>query len=556
MPNRMLKLCVMFASVVSVAQAATRQERIDALFAPYARPDTPGCAVAVSRDGKIDHARGYGSANLETGGAITPATTFHAASLNKQFVAFSILLLQRDGKLSLDDEIHRHIPELPDYGVPVTLRQLMHHTSGMREQGQLLQLAGWRIGDVTTDEDLLGVIKAQRSLNYRPGSEVLYTNAAYTLLGEVVVRRTGMSQRDFARSRIFAPLGMKDSFFRDDGNEPTPGRAIGYNPRAGGGWQIATPLGGAANLSTTVGDMLIWQRNLRDGQVGGREVAALMQVSGVLDSGVVHGYGGGLRIERYRGLRTVSHDGLNGGYRADAVTFPDHGLSVAVLCNNGSAIAWELSRRIADVYLEQHMEPLQPARVALAPGQVAKLAGLYWSPTTDEMVRLELVDGALRPRFRQESLHHIGAGAFQLGDGVERWRFGEDGKTLSIWDSWPVPRVFQRLAQPAVTEGLQRYAGIYRSHDLGADYEARVADGKLTLHFGRNVRAALEPASGDRFFSTSLGTVTFTRAPTGEVTGLTVSSRRLRRFAAERRSSPFVVAAEPVKQTVPLDRRD
>lgn len=532
MRNRMLTLCLVVAAALPAARASPPHERIDALFAPYARQDTPGCAVAVSRDGKLDYARGYGSANLETGGAITPATTFHAASLNKQFVAFSILLLQQDGKLSLDDTVHRHIPELPDYGAPVTLRQLMHHTSGMREQGQLLQLAGWRTGDVTTDEDLLGIIKAQRSLNYRPGSEVLYTNAAYTLLGEVVVRRSGMSQRAFARSRIFAPLGMKDSFFRDDGSEPTPGRAIGYNQRAGGGWQIATPLGGAASLSTTVGDMLAWQSNLQDGRVGGKVVATQMQTSGRLDNGVVHGYGGGLRIERYRGLRTVSHDGLNGGYRADAVTFPDHGLSVAVLCNNGAAIAWELSRRIADMYLERHMTPLQPARVALAPERMAELAGLYWSPTTDEIVRLELVDGALRPRFRQESLHHIGGGAFQLGDGVERWRFARD--ELRIWDSWPVPRVFQRLTAPGVTDGLQRYAGTYRSRDLGADYVACVADGKLTLHFGRNGRAALEPASGDKFFSTSLGTVTFTRAPTGEVAGLTVSSRRLRRFVAER----------------------
>ena len=150
------------------------------------------------------------------------------------------------------------------------------------------------------------------------------------------------------------------------------------------------------------------------------------------------------------------------------------------------------------------------------------------------MVRLELVEGALRPRFRQESLHHIGGGAFQLGDGVERWRFGDGGKALSIWDSWPVPRVFERLTEPGVSEGLERYAGAYRSRDLGADYVARVVDGKLTLHFGRKVRAVLEPASGDKFFSTSLGTVTFTRTPNGEVAGLTVSSRRLRRFAAER----------------------
>lgn len=529
-------LALSFPSMAAAAPPSTLHRQIDALFAPYANRDTPGCAIAIDRHGKRDYRKGYGSANLETGSPVTPATSFHAASLNKQFVAFSIVLLQQDGKLSLDDDIHKHIPELPDYGAPVTLRQLMHHTSGMREQGQLLQLAGWRTGDITFDADLMQIIARQRTLNYPPGSEVLYTNAAYTLLGEVVVRRAGMSQRDFARSRIFAPLGMVDSYFRDDSGEIVRGRAIGYNARPGGGWSMAVPLGGASSLSTTVGDMLRWQRNLADGTVGGKEAVALMQTSGALDSGIVHGYGGGLRIGDYRGLRTVSHDGLNGGYRADAVRFPDHGLAIAVLCNNGTAIAWELSRRIADIYLDKHMQPLQPARIAMPPEDVARLAGLYWSPTTDELVRLELVDGALRPRFRQESLHAIGGGTFQLGDGVERWRFARvgDGDELRIWDSWPTPRVFMRLHKPAAAGDFKHYLGTYRSDDLNTDFETRMIDGRLTLLFGRNGRAVLEPASGDRFFSTLLGTVTFTRTPSGNVGGLTVSSRRLRRFTAQR----------------------
>lgn len=536
MPNRLTALLAAFTlpsfSNAAPAPADHLHRQVDALFAPYTGQNVPGCAIAVDRNGKRDYQKGYGSANLETGSPVTPHTSFHAASLNKQFVAFSVVLLQQDGKLSLDDDIHAHIPELPDYGVPVTLRQLMHHTSGMREQGQLMQLAGWRTGDVTFDTDLMQIIGSQRTLNYPPGSEVLYTNAAYTLLGEVVVRRSGMSQRDFARSRIFAPLGMHDSYFRDDSGEVVRGRAIGYNARPGGGWSMAVPLGGAASLSTTVGDMLRWQRNLLHGAVGGKAAVALVQTSGALDSGVVHGYGGGLRIGAYRGLRTVSHDGLNGGYRADAVRFPDHGLAIAVLCNNGTAIAWELSRRIADIYLGEHMQPLQPARVAMPPDEVARLAGLYWSPTTDELVRLELVDGALRPRFRQEQLHAIGGGAFQLGDGVERWRFA--GDELRIWDAWPTPRVFTRLREPAAGGDLTRYVGAYRSDDLDTGFKTRMIDGKLTLLFGRNGRAALEPASGDRFFSTLLGTVTFTRTASGDVGGLTVSSRRLRRFAAVR----------------------
>jgi len=448
MPNRLTSLLaalvLSFSSIAAPAPPERLHRQIDALFGPYAGRDVPGCAVAIDRNGKPDYRQGYGSANLETGSPVTPGTSFHAASLNKQFVAFSVVLLQQDGKLSLDDDIHEHIPELPDYGVPVTLRQLMHHTSGMREQGQLMQLAGWRTGDITLDADLMQIIGGQRTLNYPPGSEVLYTNAAYTLLGEVVVRRSGMSQRDFARSRIFAPLGMRDSYFRDDSGEVVRGRAIGYNARPGGGWSMAVPLGGAASMSTTVGDMLRWQRNLADGAVGGMEAVTLMQTSGALDSGIVHGYGGGLRIGDYRGLRTVSHDGLNGGYRADAVRFPDHGLAIAVLCNNGTAIAWELSRRIADIYLGGQMQPLQPARIAMSPADIARLAGLYWSPTTDELVRLELVDGALRPRFRHESLHAIGGGTFQLGNGVERWRFARvgDNDELRIWDAWPTPREF------------------------------------------------------------------------------------------------------------------
>ncbi|RKH74181.1 serine hydrolase domain-containing protein [Corallococcus aberystwythensis] len=516
-----------------------RHQQVDALFAPWSGKTTPGCAVGITHEGTLDYARGYGMADLEHDVPITPQSIFLIASISKQFTAFSIGLLAQESKLSLDDDIRKHLPELPAYAKTITVAHLMHHTNGLREQGQLLNLAGWRGDDVYTEADILWALSRQRGVNFEPGSEIVYGNAAYTLLSIIVRRVSGKPLRAFADERIFKPLGMADTHFRDDHTEVIPRRAWGYGPREGGGWRLGVPNTdhyGSSNLFTTVGDLLKWEQNLLNGRAGGQALVTSLQTSGRLNDGTVTGYGGGLHLTGYRGLRMVSHDGMEGGYRTEALLFPDHRLSIVTLCNGGNIDPGELTRKVAEVYLGAHMKNVMPPAVKLADAQLATLAGNYWSPQTDEVVRLELKDGALRQVGVPTAFVPIGNGAFRPGESMHVWRFtaptARASRELSIQDSWPTTRNFIRLTAP-VPSALATFAGQYRSDELDTTYAVRVADGKLALRWPRRDEVVLDAVGGDRFVG-SLGAVTFTRAASGGIDGLTISNRRLRRLRAER----------------------
>lgn len=516
--------------------------------------------MAISRDGALDYARGYGMANLEHDAAIAPDSVFQVASVAKQFTAFAILLLAQDGKLSLQDDIRKYLPELPDYGHKVTIAQLIHHTAGLREEATLMFLAGWRGGDPKNEADVLRVTAKQRALNFTPGSQALYSNTHYTLLGIIVRRVAGMPLREFAEQRMFRPLDMKDTRFQADHLEVVHRRAIGYRPIDGGAWLTSLPRSdqyGAGNLLTTVGDLLKWYENFNHARVGGRAVVEAMQASGTLNDGSATGYGGGLRIERYRGLRTIGHDGVDAGYRADAVSFPEQRLIIATLCNSGSIAPDALTRKIADIYLGDRLTPIAPLpKVKMTEAELSALAGVYWSRVTGEVVRVEMKDGALQGTGSSWPLVPIGHGVFSI-DGPFRidslpyeWRFSTPTSDapieLQILDSWPWPRVFTRLPAPPPGTGpstgasagpsaetLAAYAGRYRAEEVDMTYTVHVENGKLSMRWGRDVSLTLEAASGDHFVAGG-HVVSFTRNPSGSVNGLTVSTRRVRRLRAER----------------------
>ncbi|MFP2956310.1 serine hydrolase domain-containing protein [Myxococcus sp. 1LA] len=536
---------------------AQRQSRVDAVFAPWSGKSTPGCAVGSSRDGVVDSVRGYGMANLEYDAPITPRSSFALASISKQFTAFSIRLLEQEGKLSLDDDIRKYLPEMPVREKPITVAHLLHHTNGLREQGQLLNLAGWRGDDVYTEADILWASTRQRGVNFEPGAEVLYGNAAYTLLAVIVRRVSGKSLRVFADERIFKPLGMADTHFRDDRNEVVPRRASAYVAREGGGWRLSMPNSdhyGSTNLYTTVVDLLKWEQNLLDGRVGGPALVARMQTSGTLNDGTVTGYGSGLRLSEYRGLRTVSHDGMEAGYRTEATLFPEQRLAVVTLCNGAKIDATDLARKVAEVYLGDRMKDTMPPAVTLPEAELLALAGAYWSPQTDEVVRLEVKDGALWQVGVPTPFVHIGQGAFRPGASTHVWRFSAPTKAgapreLSIRDMWPTTRDFIRVSEPLPTSAeLAAFAGQYRSDELDTTYTVRIANGALAIQWPRRDEVVLEAVGGERFVG-SLGAVTFTRAASGGIDGVLISNRRLRRFRADRvglaRQPPAVSTSAP-----------
>lgn len=519
--------------------SVARHREVDAVFAPWTGT-TPGCAVGVAKHGAMDYARGYGLANLDHGLPITPDTVFWAASISKQFTAFAVGLLAEDGRLSVNDDIRKYLPEMPDYGATITIGHLIHHTSGLREQGQLLNLAGWRGGDIYTEADILWILTRQRSLNFSPGEEVVYGNAAYTLLGMIVQRVSGQSLRAFADERIFRPLGMIGTRFSGDHTEVTPGRAWAYDRDENGRWSGSIPHVshyGSTGLLTTVGDLLKWQQNLLNGRLGGPELAAWMRTSGSLNDGTATGYGAGLHLDYYEGLRILSHDGSDGGYRADAALFPDKGLAVVTLCNGGAIPATELGRRVARAYLggEMTSPALSPA-VEAPDGEMSTLAGAYWSPRTDEVIQLEWRDGTLRPTGSPTPLVHIGKGIFRPGELPHEWRFvtGRGPAELHVRDFWPVPRQFIRLTDPMPTPAeLAAFTGLYHSDETDMTYSVRMADDQLRLSWPRGYDLPLEAVGGNRFVS-ARGTVTFIREPSGAIAGLTISNRRLRRLGAAR----------------------
>jgi CubicO group peptidase (beta-lactamase class C family) len=289
---------------------------VDKVFAKWDRADSPGCALGVYRGGHVVYKRGYGMEDLNENVHITPETVFHVASMSKQFTAAAIVLLTQQGKLSLDDDVRKYTPELPDFGQKITIRNLVYHTSGLRDQWELLELAGWRYSkDLITDEDVMSVMTRQKELNFKPGERHVYCNTGYTLMGLIVHRVSGMTLREFTTKNIFEPLGMTHTHFRDDHAEILPHDAVGYEQQPGKSFEISITnfdTVGATSLHTTVEDLQRWDENFYHPKVGGDAFVQQMLERGKLNNGEQLDYAFGLVVGQYKGLPTVDHAGGDG----------------------------------------------------------------------------------------------------------------------------------------------------------------------------------------------------------------------------------------------------
>ena len=368
---------------------------IDSLFIPMSHSGEPGCAAGVYRNGEVAFARGYGFANLNHDVPITPSTRFTTGSVSKQFTAASIALLVRAGRIGLDDDIRKYLPEMNAYATPVRVRHLVHHTSGLRDFWELVGLSGIRFDDGYTNEDMLAMAARQKGLNFTPGAEYRYSNTGYLAMAMIVQRVTGQSLRRFADSAIFKPLGMQHTLFLDDHNEIVPGRATAYAP-AGEGWRIDVwnnDIVGQGGLVTTLDDLQKWDENFYHGKVGGPEFLALMHTTEPLTSGAHNRYAFGINVGSYRGVRLVEHTGSTGGYRAAIFRFPDQHTSFALLCNRSTANTTQLGMRMADAVLGASLGAPTPRAVAAGeeggetrptapprPAEHAAIVGRYTSP--------------------------------------------------------------------------------------------------------------------------------------------------------------------------------
>jgi CubicO group peptidase (beta-lactamase class C family) len=534
--------------------------KVDKVFSQWDKPDSPGCALGVYKDGQTVYKRGYGMANLNDDVPITPATVFHVASMSKQFTAASILLLAQQGKLSLDDDVHKYIPELPNFGEPITLRNLLHHTSGIRDQWSLLGLAGWRYSqDLITDDDVMSVLVRQQALNFKPGDKYMYSNSGFTLLAIIVKRVSGMSFREFTTANLFQPLGMAHTHFRDDHEEVIKHDALGYE-QDGKDKPFRMDLtnfdtAGATSLHTTVEDLQLWDENFYHPRVGGPALIQQMLERGKLNSGEQQDYASGLVIGTYKGLPTVDHAGADAGYRSDMIRFPEQHFSVAVLCNFADTDPSSLARQVADIVLAKDLRAPAPAPVKetanaapMTAEQMAAIAGMYWGREEDDFEKVQVKDGKLQMDIGRDDFHelqpfapeHFHVANVPWGDKIDiHFIAAEAGKPSRIEQIFPggTPQSYEAVAafDPSAAQ-LAQYTGAFVSQEIDPVYRISLQDGKLALLRLRHKPDTLWPTMRDAFVG-EIGTLRFTRDANQQVSGFILDAGRIQNLRFTRKTN-------------------
>lgn len=539
--------CLMLAGF-SFAQSQSITDTVDRLFADWNTTGSPGCALAVVKDGRIIYERGYGMANLELSVAITPQSVFDIGSVSKEITAMAMLLLVQDGKISLEDDIRKYVPELPDYGNTITLRNMLNHTSGLRNYDDLFDLVGIPEADLTTDRDALELTVRQKGVNFKPGEEFLYSDTNFFLMSIVVKRVTGQTLRQFAQERIFGPLGMISTHYHDDHTMIVARRATGYAPHNGGGFEMDMSnfeQVGDGSVMTTVEDLFKWDQNFEHPEVGGPESIRQLTSPGKLNNGQAIPYGMGLFIDHYRGLKWIHHSGEWVGYRAAFSRFPEQHFSTLLTCNCvGSMNPMGLAKQVADIYLADDFaraEKANAVRGASVPAtELQPYVGTYWSQKNGALRKFEVRDNKLvmvTPGMTYDMLP-VAGGEFEAleADSEHRDKYiFRRGKTsefdLEAWEGG-APTIYHAVkgALPDASR-INEYVGSYKNDELQAVWKLMVRDGKLIRQQWMAEDQELQPAFPDGFIgdlSEGQFLMHFNRDAAGKITGFDAATDMVR----------------------------
>jgi CubicO group peptidase (beta-lactamase class C family) len=528
--------------------------QIDALFAESDHPDTPGAALAVVHHGEIVYKRGYGCADLEHRIPITPSTVFDIASTSKQFTAWCIALLAQQGKLTLEDDLRRYFQQMRDYGQPITIAHLIHHTSGIRDYLELGELSGMRFENDHTEAYILDLIFRQQALNFTPGEEHLYSNSGYLMLGEIVRIVSGQTLAQFAETNIFQPLGMTNTHFHDDFSRIVPDRAWSYLPTSDGFMQYLSTFDvvGDGGIMTTVEDLFLWDQNFYSNKLeGGDALLRQMHTGGTLNSGETIEYAFGIGVAEHNGRRIVAHAGGWLGYVCDFIRFPDEQLSVIMLCNRGDINVRQRTLQIADLMLggaetEQRSDApevpvLAPVASGLSPSDLARYVARYfsselslvWSFTVQDERLAVQSSGGLRAQFLPISETQFKAVDVPFDITLT---FDENDHLAVTWVGRPSLH-FERVAEwKPDHDVLREMTGLYAStelesimqislHEQGLEARPRYASDGLLL----------SPLTKDTFFAPELW-LRFERDSSGSITGFLVQKQRIRNIRFTRYS--------------------
>ena len=531
-----------------------RALRVDSVFQSFDRTDSPGCALGVYQDGNILYARGYGMANLENGIAMSPRSVLDVGSISKQFTAMSILILQKEGKLSLDDPIRKYFPEMPPYADKITLRRALSQTSGLRDIYGLMSQTGRTFAGDTIDA--LRLITRSAEPNYTPGERYLYTNSGWILAAQIVYRLTGKTIEQFAAERIFQPLGMHDTRYVGDHTEIVPNLAESYAPRPGGGFREARSeydgaIMGAGAIHTTVEDFGRWLNNYDEATVGSRDIIETMTTPTKLNdgslakSGPTQAYAVGLNAGTLRGLRVISHGGVWAGYRGQFYRFPDQHFAVATFCNLTTSGPDSLARKVAAIYLADRMLPDSSAmwnvalegapRVDVPAASLRGLAGVWRNIERGEVRRTRVVGDTLFATGAGERgrVVSLGNGRFRLQEAEIHFEGDAAAPQRMIVRTAGETVTYARADTAALTPGeLAEYAGNYWNDEVETTQTWKVEKGQIVVYADNRRLGVLEPSYKDGF-TRGGAVIDVQRDGKGRITGYTIEAGRVRhlRFA-------------------------
>lgn len=497
---------------------------VDRIFSRW-NNSTPGVAVAVKLGDSVVYRKGYGLADLEHNIPINPESVLESGSVAKQFTAMSILLLANEGKLSLSDDVRKYVPELPVYPTSITIQMLLNHTSGLKDWGSIGGLSGWeRTTKIYTQELALQIMANQKSTNFVPGSEYSYSNSNYSLLVTIVERVSGMSLSAFTSSRLFVPLQMNNTRWRDNFRAIVPNRAIGYR-FADGEYEQLMPfehVHGHGGLLTTVDDLLKWNALLENYSIGGEGVFRERVRRGRLNNGKEISYAAGLQVSDYNGFREIAHSGATAGYRAWLAYYPDKRLSIVLLSNDASFQPSNIGRQVANVFLGTGLERKNGKKyVQPADTDLKKFEGYFRSVRHFDFHQLRIYGGSLF--MDGEGVSFVSADT--LASGLNRWAYIQPGRIQLIQSGDTLS--FRKVSPPGMSFDV---AGRYHSNEVDADYRFYFEKGELHLKLGalppRTLRAVFKDAYADEhgvFYE-------FIRNKKGQLLRLEVSVSRAERM--------------------------
>lgn len=508
--------------------------RVDAIFSGLSG-HTPGCAVGVMRRGQMLYSHAYGLASLELNVPLSVDSVFGLASMSKQFTGMSVVLLATRGQLALSDPVQKYIPELPDYGVPITVADLLHHTSGLKDYNQLLSFSGVHGADVATPEMALGLVRRQHELNFVPGSEYSYSDTNYFLLGMIVERVSGRSLADFARQEIFDPLGMGHTQFLQDRTKVVPQAATGYRKRVDG-WHLAfsgEQVLGSSGVLSTVGDLAKWDLNFYDSKVGGKAATHLMTEPSRLSDGSINAYAAGLEVKHYRGLMVVEHAGDGLGFQTTMLRFPDQGFSVAVLCNVRDQVSpTALAEKVADLYLRADLQPEETPQQAPAydVSDFKGSVGIYWDGKTDLLREISIKDRRLMQRLLPDDaprpLRHLSGSRFEAGNGI-LYEFAPSGSTFTRTLLAGGKSTYRRLPEADLRpQAVGEFVGNFYAESIDTHWQFASMGNRLVLRRRGFPDETLDFEFRDAYLG-DLGLFHFLRNDAGAVNGIEVMNYRL-----------------------------